>query len=175
MADTKPVISVLVIEDNPHMRAILKQVLKEIPGVAIREAATAADAEAQLASAPVDLIITDILMPGEDGVALSRRIRAGQTPANRFMPIMVITGHCEPSRVLAARDAGVNEVLCKPVTATGVMTRLKAMIESPRPFISSPGYFGPCRRRKTGAKTYAGPPRRKTDPGFVATPAGAAA
>ena len=73
-----------------------------------------------------------------------------------------MTGHSEKSRVTEARDAGVTEFVAKPVKAQTLLTRIEAVILRPRPFVRSPSYFGPDRRR-TGTKDYAGPFRRADD------------
>ena len=65
-----------------------------------------------------------------------------------------------PARPCAqARDAGVNEFIAKPVSVKTMMPRLVAVIENPRPYVRTKGYFGPCRRRR-GAEEYRGPERR---------------
>jgi DNA-binding response OmpR family regulator len=74
----------------------------------------------------------------------------------------MVTGHSEHYRVVTARDAGVNELLVKPLSARALFTRIQTIIERPRPFIRTRSYFGPCRRRKKSAK-YTGPERRKTE------------
>jgi hypothetical protein len=63
---------------------------------------------------------------------------------------------------MAARQAGINEFLLKPVSAQGVLSRLEEVILRPRKFIDSRNYVGPCRRRKEDP-AYAGPWRRLTD------------
>ncbi|WP_426043906.1 hypothetical protein [Caulobacter sp. DWR3-1-2] len=60
----------------------------------------------------------------------------------------MITGHSTMRRVAEARDAGVNELLAKPVTARGVIDPINLIIEHPRPLIRCENYFGPDRRRR---------------------------
>jgi DNA-binding response OmpR family regulator len=73
----------------------------------------------------------------------------------------MITGHTSPERVHAARDAGVNEFLAKPVSSKSIMARVISVIENPRPFVRTKAYFGPCRRRRR--VDYHGPERRVED------------
>ena len=79
-----------------------------------------------------------------------------------MIPVIMITGHSTMRRVAEARDAGVNELLAKPLTARGVLERLNRIVEHPRPFIRTADYFGPDRRRRADPK-FAGPWRRSTD------------
>ena len=74
----------------------------------------------------------------------------------------MITGYTEEARVRAARDVGVTEVLCKPVTAEGLTKRLLEVIERPRPFVKAPKYTGPDRRRDVPS-TLKGSDRRNAD------------
>lgn len=60
----------------------------------------------------------------------------------------MLTGHTEMHRVIEARDAGVHEFLAKPISAKGLYSRVKSIIERPRPFIRAGLYFGPDRRRR---------------------------
>ncbi len=81
-----------------------------------------------------------------------------QTP-NPFVPVIMLTGHTHIDQVRQARDAGVNEFIAKPVSVKTMMQRLVSVIESPRPYVRTKVYFGPCRRRR-GADEYRGPERR---------------
>ena len=71
----------------------------------------------------------------------------------------MLTGYTSIDQVREARDIGVNEFIAKPVSVKTMMQRLQAVIESPRPYVRTKGYFGPCRRRR-GAEEYRGPERR---------------
>jgi hypothetical protein len=64
--------------------------------------------------------------------------------------------------VQEARDVGVNEFLSKPVTARGVLSRIAQVVDNPRPYVRTDGYFGPDRRRRADPD-YTGPRRRAAD------------
>ena len=70
--------------------------------------------------------------------------------------------HSTMRRIAEARDAGVNEILAKPVTVRGVLSRISEVIENPRPFVRTPDYFGPERRRRADPN-YTGKMRRAAD------------
>ena len=153
---------VLIVDDNQHMRAIVVTILKSAGVVRTREASNGADALVILKDWPADLAIIDFQMAVMDGLELTRRIRHPVTSPSPYLPIVMMTGYAERSRVEQARDAGVNEFLVKPLTAKAVLDRLNAAVFKPRPFIKSQGYFGPTRRRfQTADPT--GPRRRADD------------
>jgi two-component system, chemotaxis family, chemotaxis protein CheY len=87
-------------------------------------------------------------------------IRQPGANANPFVPIIMLTGHTERTRVTRARDAGITEFLAKPISAKGLYQRVFSIVAHPRPFIKTATYFGPDRRRNTSS-SYSGPERRK--------------
>src|SRR5690606_25691919 len=97
-----------------------------------------------------------------DGVEFTRLVRNSPDTANPYLPVIMMTGHSERTRVYEARDAGVNELVVKPITAKAILDRIQAVIFRPRPYVKTDGYFGPDRRR-TDAPGYRGPRRRKGD------------
>lgn len=153
---------VLLIDDNQHMRAITSAILQSAGIKKVREAADGASALEILRDHPVDLVIVDFNMFPLDGVEFTRLVRNSPDSANPYLPIIMMTGHSEKSRVTEARDAGVTEFVVKPITAKAILDRIQAVIFRPRPFVKTDGYFGPDRRR-TDASNYKGPRRRSTD------------
>jgi CheY-like chemotaxis protein len=155
-------LTVLVVDDNHHMRSIIKELLRSIGVQDIREAGDPVDAFEILKTVPVDLLLADLSMPLIDGVEFVSMVRNSADSPNPFLPVIMITGHSERSRVTAARDAGVNEFLVKPVTAKNLLERLTMIVNSPRSFVRSGTYFGPDRRRRRDPN-FKGPYRRKDD------------
>jgi CheY-like chemotaxis protein len=150
----------LVIDDNAHMRRIMRTLLH---GFGTREVYEAEDGAAGLEAFNhylPDLIITDWAMPIFDGIELTQMIRQPNANSNPYIPIIMLTGHSEKKRVMAARDAGVTEFLAKPISAKGLYQRILNVVAKPRPFIRTKTYFGPDRRRNANPN-YAGPERRK--------------
>jgi two-component system, chemotaxis family, chemotaxis protein CheY len=150
----------LLIEDNPHMRRIVRALLYGFGAREVYEAEDgAAGIEAFTQNVP-DIVITDWVMPIFDGLELTKMIRQPDANANPFVPIIMLTGHSEKRRVMAARDAGVTEFLAKPISSKALYQRILNVVANPRPFIRTETYFGPDRRRNTNAN-YIGPERRK--------------
>ena len=152
-------LKVLVVDDNPHMRALIVAVLQAVDIKQIYEAGSAEAAWQILQHTPCDILVVDWVMSGMSGLELTRKIRTSPESPNPFVPIIMLTGHTSVQHVRAARDAGVNEFLAKPVSANAIIARLLAIIENPRPFVRTKVYFGPCRRRRPDSN-YRGPDRR---------------
>src|SRR5205085_8109094 len=150
----------LVIDDNAHMRRILRTLLHSFGTREVYEAEDGASGlEAFMHFIP-DIVISDWAMPIFDGLELTQMIRQPGANSNPYVAIIMLTGHSEKKRVTSARDAGVTEFLAKPISANGLYQRVVNVVANPRPFIKTKTYFGPDRRRNTAAN-FVGPERRK--------------
>ncbi len=141
-------ITVLVVDDNFHMISIVSTILK---GFGVGHVLTAKDGATALeliSASDVDIIFTDYRMDFLDGEELVRLIRNSGDSTNRFIPIIMLTGYSELKKVRAVRDAGIDEFVRKPVTPKEIYAKMVAVVNRQRPFVKSPSYFGPDRRRQ---------------------------
>jgi two-component system, chemotaxis family, chemotaxis protein CheY len=152
----------LVVEDNAHMRRILRTMLHGFGSREVFEADDGASGLEAFAHYGPDIIITDWVMPIFDGVELTNMIRQPGAKPNPFVPIIMLTGHTEKKNVAKARDAGITEFVAKPFSAKSLYERILNVVVNPRPFIRSNQYFGPDRRRTKGTN-YTGAQRRKSN------------
>lgn len=138
---------VLIVEDNARMASILRSVLS---GFGIRQfdfAKSAYDGLELLLTTRYDIVLLDFNLPSMDGIEFIHTVRTGINHSQQMIPIILVTGYTERSRIIAARDAGVTEVCAKPVTARDLWNRIAEVINAPRPFVRSKSYTGPDRRR----------------------------
>jgi two-component system, chemotaxis family, chemotaxis protein CheY len=149
----------LVVDDNSHMISVVKTILRGFEAKVMFDAQDAADAFDRIRHDMIDIVITDYHMEILDGVEFVHMVRKSSDSPNPYVPIIMLTAHTERSKVMAARDAGVTEFCAKPVTALGLYDKIRAVIDNPRPFVKTPTYFGPDRRRRQSAE-YRGPERR---------------
>lgn len=156
-------LSVLLIDSSSHHRNLVAALLRGHGISKLRLAETAEEGFDVLPRFDPTLVITEWESDGIDGVWICRELRADPESAQRAIPVIVVTSRASRADVETARNAGVNEYIVKPVSAQAVLTRLQEVILRPRPFIESPGYVGPCRRRRK-TLAYGGPLRRWTDP-----------
>ena len=156
-------LQVLLVDDNPHMRAITASVLRSVGVGKIVEASDGATAMDSLREHAIDIAFVDLEMQPLGGLDFTRKVRTAADSANPYLPIIMMTGHTQERRVIEARDIGVTEFLAKPITARAVVDRLNAVIVQARPFIKTEQFFGPDRRRVDDG-SYKGPSRRARDP-----------
>jgi CheY-like chemotaxis protein len=153
---------VLIVDDNRQMRIIVRELLRALGMRQCVEAGSAKEALAQLQRWKADLIITDLILDGEDGLALAKRIRMDPDSPNNTVPIVMMTGHAEMSRVAAAIDAGCNTFLAKPISPRSLAHHVSAALKDRRHFVRTNTFFGPDRRRRSDPD-YKGPWRRTED------------
>jgi len=157
-------LSILIVDDNAHMIKIVKTILRGFGIKSFYDATDAAEAFDIVRNDIIDIIIVDYQMDLLDGTDFVRLVRTGEDVANPFVPVIMLSAHSERKRITAARDAGVSEFCCKPVTAMELYKKLSSIVNSPRQFVRTASYFGPDRRRHDDNR-YNGPFRRKTDTG----------
>jgi len=156
----------LMVDDNQHMRAIVGAILQGVGVKHFHEAMDGAEALQVVRDSMIDIAIVDFKMSPLDGVQFTQLVRNSPDSVDPFLPIIMLTGFAERHRVFEARDAGVTEIVVKPVTARSLLDRINTVIFKPRPFIKSGDYFGPCRRRRDDPN-HEGPFRRKGEAGAV--------
>jgi CheY-like chemotaxis protein len=110
------------------------------------------------------LLITETKLKTIRGRTLIQKIRNGKNAQHlkRDMPIIMLTAQAEKADIESARDAGINEFVCKPFNANSLAERIIMVIDSPRVFVDSLSFSGPCRRRKQPVPP--GQERRKPPP-----------
>ena len=154
---------VLVVEDSPPMLEILVHILEDF---GFGKVITATDGEQAFQLHQhhrPDIIITDWHMDNVDGLELTHWIRRNKYSVNRSVPIILMTGYTEHTRIANARDKGITEVIVKPFSAKDLARRIMHVIDVPRDFIESMGFFGPDRRRRNDGD-FEGKNRRSKTP-----------
>ena len=121
--DTLPVKSILVVDDDPAIREFLREAL-ETAGFAVTTAENGRQARKEAAKRSFDLVITDLLMPEEDGVETIQRLREGRPD----LKIIAISGDLTGPWLKAARLLGANATLTKPVTQETILNCIRQVL-----------------------------------------------
>jgi two-component system chemotaxis response regulator CheY len=139
-------IKVLVVDDEYYMRKVVRTPLMSID---VRSIYEAQDGPAGLELIPTmapDVVIVDWQMLSLDGAGFVRMVRSSGTFPLPDIPIIMLTGQSERSRVVEAVSIGVNEFLLKPVSSKVLQDRLTAVLSKPRPMVQTGNYCGPLHR-----------------------------
>jgi CheY-like chemotaxis protein len=140
-------ISVLVVDDHKFMQQVMRLMLNSLGLRKVTSAACVDEAMFHLCTEWFDVVIVDYRLDGTTGAEFTRLARAAHG-GTKFIPIIACTADTAPETIARLRDAGVDEILAKPVSAQAIWTKLMAITNARRPFVAAPGFFGPDRRRR---------------------------
>jgi two-component system, OmpR family, phosphate regulon response regulator OmpR len=146
MSDLEP--HLLVVDDDARLRALLRRYLSD-NGFRVTLAADAAEARAGLMSFAFDLIVLDVMMPGETGIELTRSLRGemgrGEMQPKR-VPILLLTAMGEPEDRINGLEQGADDYLAKPFEPRELVLRIGNILKRtmPLPMMRSESIaFGP--------------------------------
>jgi len=118
-------LDVLIVDDHETMRVLLARVFTKAGVNNVRDAASGAEALVALSERPATLILADQNMPGMDGTAFVSAVRAD--PKLSAARVMIISGKSSREHEAAARAAGADMVLVKPVAPSELLTAINAL------------------------------------------------
>jgi len=141
-----PTTKFLVVDDEHSMRKVIHALLTAMGAQTIYEAKNGSTGLDLIRTLAPHVVILDWEMPGLDGAAFMRIVRSPGRFPRPDVPVIMLTGHSERSRVVEAAQLGVNEYLVKPVSLNALQKRLAAVLTNPRPMVRSGDYYGPAPR-----------------------------
>jgi len=114
---------ILVVDDFPTMRRIVKNLLKTLGFEQIEEAEDGVNALEKLRAGAFDFVVSDWNMPNLDGLGLLQGIRAD--PALAKLPVLMVTAEATKENIITAAQAGANGYIVKPFTAATLEEKLQ--------------------------------------------------
>src|SRR5712671_4174374 len=119
---------ILVIDDDPRLRDLLVRYLTE-QGFQVQALADARDLDKKLQRDPPHLLVLDLMLPGEDGLAVCRRLRAsGET-----VPVIMLTAKGEDVDRIVGLEMGADDYLAKPFNPRELVARIHAVLRRQSP------------------------------------------
>lgn len=119
--------TIFLVDDSATILLSISSILTK-SGFAVEKAGNAEDALKKFnAGVKVDLLITDLNMPGMNGIDLIKEVR--KLPAYKFMPILFLTTESQQSRKMEAKAAGASGWIVKPATADELLNTIKLVIK----------------------------------------------
>lgn len=146
---------ILVADGHRPTRQTLRDVLVAMGFGNVLTASHGPEAVMAITAHSPGIVLVDRRLPKLDGLQLTRQVRRDKTLASNIIPVVLMADHVDAGLVAAARDAGVNEIVLKPVSMTTLVKRLMYVLTHPRRLVETNAYVGPDRRRVAE--------RRKTD------------
>jgi two-component system, OmpR family, phosphate regulon response regulator OmpR len=129
---------ILVVDDDARLRALLQRFLTE-QGFRISTAENAATARAALADMAFDLLVLDVMMPGESGLELTAALRA----EGQEVPILMLTARGAPDDRIAGLEQGVDDYLAKPFDPRELALRIRTILRRATPAPTAPQSLAP--------------------------------
>jgi len=125
MSDAEP--HLLVVDDDARLRDLLRRYLTD-SGFRVTGASNAREARAQLESFTFDLVVLDVMMPGESGLDLTRALRAENVAANP-VPVLLLTAMAEPGDRVNGLEQGADDFLAKPFEPRELVLRIRNILQ----------------------------------------------
>jgi two-component system, OmpR family, response regulator len=120
-------VHVLIVDDEPRIRTMLRRYLTG-EGFAVSEAADGSSMRAALERDSVDIVLLDLMMPGEDGLALARHIRQRSET-----PIIMLTGKGDLIDRVVGLEAGADDYITKPFELREILARIRTVLRRAAP------------------------------------------
>jgi two-component system phosphate regulon response regulator OmpR len=127
---------IIVVDDEVELRAMVAEYLTG-QGFAVRLAGSGAELDARLAEWPANLLILDVNMPGEDGLAIARRLRTG----GGGVPILMLTAGSDVVDKVLGLEMGADDYLTKPFDLRELRARVRSLLRrtmTPEPPVAPP-------------------------------------
>ena len=140
-------LSVLLVDDNAFMRKVVRSLLNNIGVKTVYEAPDGIVGLEQIRAVYPDVVILDWEMPLLNGPEFVRIVRSPGVFPLPDVPIIMLSSYGERRRIVEAVRLGVNEFLCKPVSAKTLADRLIAILAKPRVSVKVGDYYGPEPRK----------------------------
>ncbi|MBY8090275.1 two-component system response regulator OmpR [Vibrio fluvialis] len=123
---------ILVVDDDARLRALLERYLSE-QGFQVRSVASSEQMDRLLTRETFHLMVLDLMLPGEDGLSICRRLRN----ANNSIPILMLTAKGDEIDRIVGLEVGADDYLPKPFNPRELLARIKAVLR--RQVIEAPG------------------------------------
>lgn len=123
---------ILIVDDDAKIRQMLTRYLTD-EGFQVSSAANGAEMRELLARAKIELVVLDLVLPGEDGFQLAREIRA--QPGSGTIGIIMLTGRSDMVDTVVGLELGADDYIAKPFHLREVLARIKSVLRRLRPVV----------------------------------------
>ncbi|MBX9714565.1 MAG: response regulator, partial [Pseudomonadaceae bacterium] len=121
---------ILIVDDDPGLRRLLERFLSE-QGYRVRAVENTEQMDRMLSRELFHLLVLDLMMPGEDGMAACKRLRDG----NNQMPIIMLTAKGDEGSRIQGLEQGADDYLGKPFNPRELLARIKAVLRRQAPVV----------------------------------------
>ena len=116
---------ILIVEDEPSLREVMQRALRQ-EGYVVETAATYAEADRRVSGYDYDCILLDIMLPGEDGLEILKKLRS--SPLTEQLPVILATARGSEYDKVVGLDTGADDYLAKPFGMMEMVSRIRAVL-----------------------------------------------
>ncbi len=137
--DHQPLFHLLVVDDDRRLRTLLEKYLSD-HGFLVTAAANTIQASEALDKENINLIILDLMMPGESGLEFTEKLRANHTHPLRTVPILMLTALSDPQQRIEGLQKGADDYLTKPFEPKELLLRIQRLLQRTQSLPSRPQF-----------------------------------
>ena len=138
---------ILIVDDDKDIRELLDAYLQK-HGFKVTAVANGRRMNAAIETNSIDLIVLDLMLPGEDGLTLCRDLRTGKA---KSVPILMLTARNEEADRVVGLEMGADDYLTKPFAARELMARIRAVLRRSSPDARKIAHFSDTESISSGA------------------------
>jgi two-component system chemotaxis response regulator CheY len=140
-------ISALVIDPSGHSKALLKSILTNLNVARVAAVTHSEEALLILRKDVFSIVFCDELSEPANPIEFLKALRRDLTTRDVTVPVVMISSGADTSKIKSARDAGMSDVIAKPVSVRTIERKLRSLLVVPRNFVTTRTFVGPDRRR----------------------------
>jgi two-component system chemotaxis response regulator CheY len=139
-------IRTLIVDPTNHSKNFLRGLLTSLNVQHVVALANTDEALACLRQECFSIVFCDDLVGPLDPFGFLKALRRDLATSNVTVPVVLVSAGADFSKITAARDAGMNDVIAKPVSIGTIERKLRSLLLAPRPFVTAKSFVGPDRR-----------------------------
>jgi two-component system chemotaxis response regulator CheY len=140
-------IAPLIIDPAGHSKGLLKRLLTNLGVRGVTAVCDTDEALKILRTTAFSIVFCDEIAGPQSPIEFAKALRRDLTTRDVTIPVVLVSGSAEISMITAARDAGMNDVIAKPMSALTIERKLHSLLNAPRSFVTAKTFVGPDRRR----------------------------
>lgn len=137
----------LIIDPAGHSKALLRKLLSGFGVLTIVSTRSTDEAMLLMRREHFSIVFLDEMAGPLKPLAFLRMLRRDLNTRDVTVPVVLVSAGADAPKITAARDAGMNDVIAKPVSTLTIERKLRSLLVAPRPFVTAKGFVGPDRRR----------------------------
>lgn len=153
----------LIIDPAGHSKALLRKLLMAFEVDQVMSTNATDEALIMLRREPYSIVFLDEMAGPLKPLHFLKMLRRDLNTSDVTIPVVLVSAGADTAKISAARDAGMNDVISKPVSVQTIERKLRSLLVEPRPFVTAKSFVGPDRRHSKEDRRQFGERSAKSD------------